>query len=183
MIQGVALIMFVSAAAVSAYTCGGRTMWSEFLTPLVMVSLVATTLQTMTPILLAALGETVAERSGIFNMGLEGAMLMSAFAAFAVTYGTGSGFAGIAAGMLTGLAVCMLMALLAVLLQVEQIIAGLALNLLAVGFTGFAYRVLYPSGSLPTITTIPPLRMPVLADIPLIGPGAVRAELPHLSSR
>lgn len=146
-------------------------MWSEFLTPLVMVSLVATTLQTMTPILLAALGETVAERSGIFNMGLEGAMLMSAFAAFVVTYGTGSGFAGIGAGILTGLAVCMLMALLAVLLQVEQIIAGLALNLLAVGITGFAYRVLYPSGSLPTITTIPPLRLPVLADIPLVGPA------------
>jgi simple sugar transport system permease protein len=88
-----------------------------------------------------------------------------------VTYGTGSGFAGIAAGMFTGLAVCMLMALLAVFLQVEQIIAGLALNLLAVGFTGFAYRVLYPSGSLPTITTIPPLRLPGLADIPWLGPA------------
>src|SRR5260221_9466063 len=123
-------------------------MWSEFLTPVVIVSLMATTIQTMTPILLAALGETVAERSGIYNMGLEGTMLVAAFVSFAVTYGTGSGLAGIAAGAATGLVVCMVLAFLAVLLQVEQIIAGLALNLLAVGLTGFAYRVLYPSGSL-----------------------------------
>ena len=149
-------------------------MWSEFLTPLVLASLLATTLQTMTPILFAALGETVAERSGVYNMGLEGTMLMAAFAAFAVSYASGSGVAGIFAGALTGLAVCLTLALLAVALQVEQIIAGLALNLLAVGATGFAYRVLYPSGSLPTISSIPAIEIPLLVDIPIVGQALFR---------
>lgn len=149
-------------------------MWSEFLTPLVIASLIGTTLRTMTPILLAALGETVAERSGIYNMGTEGTMLMAAFAAFVFTHSTGSGYVGILAGALTGLLVCLLLALLAVALQVEQIIAGLALNLLAVGATGFAYRVLYPSGSLPTIASIPPIEIPWLVDIPLFGPALFR---------
>ncbi len=152
-------------------------MWSEFLTSIVIVSLIATTLQTMTPILFAALGETVAERAGVYNMGLEGTMLMAAFASFAAMHATGSGLVGIGAGAMTGLVVCLLLGLLAVLLQVEQIIAGLALNLLAIGATGFAYRVLYPSGSLPTITPIPSPDIPILSTLPLLGPALFQQSL------
>jgi general nucleoside transport system permease protein len=99
-----------------------------------------------TPLALAALGELLAERSGVLNIGIEGMMLAGAFAAYAVAIGSGSALAGIAASALAGVALAALFALFAISLRADPIVCGTALNLLALGLTGSAYRLLYPPG-------------------------------------
>ena len=100
------------------------------------------TVRTATPLAYAALGETVAERSGIINIGLEGAIIAGAFGGF-VAAGTGNvwiGFAGAAAG---GVMVSALFAYFAIRLRADQIITGTAISLLLLGLTATLYRQIY----------------------------------------
>ena len=87
------------------------------------------------PILLAVLGEIVAERAGVLNLGLEGMMLSGAFAAWAVASAAGSAGPGVAAGILAGAALAALFAGLVVRLAFEPVVSGIALNILAAGVT------------------------------------------------
>lgn len=98
------------------------------------------TIAMATPILLAALGELLVEETGVINIGIEGAMLCGAFFAMAGAYFTGSTIIGIAAGIAAGVAINALLALLVVNLSVNQVVAGTALDILAVGITGVFYR-------------------------------------------
>ena len=77
-------------------------MFEELFQATIIVSVLAATVRIATPILLTALGEVVAQRSGVYNMGLEGTMLMGAFAAFIATYQTGSQWTGVLAGAAMG---------------------------------------------------------------------------------
>ena len=135
------------------------------------------TIRTATPLALAALGEVLVERTGLINIGLEGAILAGAFGALvgATAGGLGMGYAG---GAGAGLLVGALFALCVVALKADQIITGTALTLLAVGATGTLYRAMYGSAgaalSLPTST---PLPIPGLAVIPWVG-GALFAQPP-----
>lgn len=97
-----------------------------------------------TPLLLAALGELVAERSGVLNIGIEGMMLAGAFAAFAVATATGSAWSGVGAAALAGLAAAAVFALFAIGRGADPIVCGTGLNILALGVTGSAARLLYP---------------------------------------
>jgi general nucleoside transport system permease protein len=99
------------------------------------------------PLLLAALGELVVERAGVVNIGIEGMMLVGAFAAFAGAAAAGSPAAGALAGMIGGAALAALFAAAAVLARADQIVVGTALNLLALGATGLALRALFPDGA------------------------------------
>jgi simple sugar transport system permease protein len=135
----------------------------------VLVSVLAATLRIATPLLLAALGEMLSERCGVYNMGLEGTMLTGAFTGFAVAFVTGSPWAGVAAAALAGGLVGLLLAVLAIGLRVEQIITGLALNLLASGLTTFFFKVLFRN-STPAIPIFAPQPVPGLADLPWLGP-------------
>jgi simple sugar transport system permease protein len=126
--------------------------------------------RTATPLALAALGETVSERAGVINIGLEGAIIAGAFAAL-VAGGSGpaAGFAGAAAA---GLAAAAVVALFAVLLRADQIITGTAVTLAALGLTGALYQMLYGAGGAALATpTIRPLPVPGLAGIPVVGPA------------
>ncbi|MGI8497551.1 MAG: ABC transporter permease [Gemmatimonadaceae bacterium] len=125
--------------------------------------------RTATPLALAALGETIVERAGVINIGLEGAILAGAFGAL-----IGAGAEGVAAGFLAaavaGMAVSIIFAFFAVSLRADQIITGTALNLLALGVTGTLYRVLYgTTGAALSIPTTGPQEVPLLAAIPLVG--------------
>ncbi|HEY6419398.1 MAG TPA: hypothetical protein VIX59_10370, partial [Candidatus Binataceae bacterium] len=93
-----------------------------------------------TPILLAALGELLVEESGVINIGIEGAMLSGAFFALAAAYFSGSIVIGFAAGVAAGVAINALLAALVVNLAVNQVVAGTALDILALGLTGVLYR-------------------------------------------
>jgi simple sugar transport system permease protein len=123
-----------------------------------------------TPILLAALGELLVEESGIINIGIEGAMLCGAFFALTVAYFSGSTVLGLGAGMAAGLAINTILAVLVINLAVNQVVAGTALDIFAVGVTGVFYRKLFGiTGKAFIVKLIPKLRFGRLADIPILG--------------
>ncbi len=131
--------------------------------------LLGATIRTTVPLLLAAAGELVNERAGIINIGLEGAVIGGAFGA---TWGaTHAGvMGGYLAALAAGLGVGSIMALFVVVVRADQILTGTAVTLLALGATGAAYRGIYgAAGVALTIPTSTPLRLPLLAAIPLVG--------------
>lgn len=129
------------------------------------------TVRTATPLVVAAIGETVVECAGIINIGLEGIILAGAFGALvgATHFGLLGGFA---AGVASGFVVALLFAVFVVRLRCDQIITGTAITLLAVGLTGTLYRSLYgASGAALSIATLAPTAVPVLSEIPVVGTG------------
>lgn len=129
----------------------------------------AATIRTATPLALAALGELLVERTGLINIGLEGAVLAGAFGALAgaTAGGVAGGYAG---AMLGGVLVAALFAICVLVLRADQIITGMALTLLAVGATGTLYRALYgASGAALRAPTSGPLPIPGLVSIPVVG--------------
>ncbi len=123
-----------------------------------------------TPIALAGLGETISERSGVINIGVEAIMLSGAFFSFLGMFTTGSMLIGILCGMAGGIAVSMLHALLSIRCKADQTISGLALNFLFLGLTSFLFLMEFgKSTTLPSIPVIRAIRIPVLGRIPLFG--------------
>jgi simple sugar transport system permease protein len=102
----------------------------------VLEAIILTVITAATPLLLAAIGELVVERSGVLNLGVEGMMVMGAVAGFALTNLTGSTAAGIAAGMLAGAAISALFAFVTLTLVANQVASGLALTLFGLGLSG-----------------------------------------------
>src|ERR1700750_71579 len=118
-----------------------------------------------TPLLLAAAGELVAERSGVLNLGVEGMMIMGAACGFAGAYFTGSRFGGALFGVVAGVAMSAIFGVLTLGLAVNQVAAGLALTILGVGLSG-----LIGAGFVgDRITPAPQLYVPVLHTLPFIG--------------
>jgi ABC-type uncharacterized transport system permease subunit len=137
-----------------------------------LTSLLQSTVTMAVPLLLAALGELLAERAGVINIGLEGMLLTGAFAAMATTYATGMPVLGVLAAWGSGLLLALLFAYLVVTHRANQIVVGTALNLFAVGITGVAYRALFGvTGAALTVTGLAPLPLPFLSSLPVIGPG------------
>ena len=127
--------------------------------------------RTATPLALAALGEVVVERSGVINIGLEGAIIAGAFGAL-VGAGTGSVALGFAAAIGAGALIGAVAGGFIAWLRADQIVTGTAISLLGLGVTGTLYRSLYgATGAGLTIPTIGPVRVPLLADLPWIGPA------------
>jgi simple sugar transport system permease protein len=130
------------------------------------IQLVTLTLAAGTPLVYAALGELVTEKSGVLNLGVEGMMLVGAVTAFAVAASTQSPWLGMVAGMASAAAVSLIFAVLTLTLMANQVAAGLALSLFGVGlsaFVGLDYVSVVIDG-------IPPLRVPGLSDLPVVGP-------------
>ena len=131
-----------------------------------LVPVLLTVITASTPLLLAATGELVAERSGVLNLGVEGMMLVGAIAAFAVASATGSGLMGILAGLLAGSAMALVFAVLTLTMMANQVASGLALTIFGVGLSalvgaGFVGFALEP---------LPALSIPGLSTLPVIGP-------------
>jgi len=131
--------------------------------------LLEATIRTATPLALAALGETVTERSGVINIGLEGSIIAGAFAAL-----VGAGVAGVAGGfvaaLVAGMAMAAIFALFAIGLRTDQIIVGTAVTLAALGLTGTLYQSLYGAGGAALTTpTLRPLALPGLVHLPWVG--------------
>lgn len=137
----------------------------------VIEAFLSATIRTATPLALAALGEVLVERTGLINVGLEGAILAGAFGGLvgATAGGVAAGYAGAVAG---GVLVSLVFAVVVVAFRAEQIITGTALTLLSVGATGTLYRVLYgTAGAALSVPTSAPLPLPGLYSIPIIGPS------------
>jgi simple sugar transport system permease protein len=144
----------------------------------VLTGFLAAAVRIATPLLLAAVGETVGERGGTINLGLEGAMLAGALAG-ALAAGGGGPEAGLVAAAAAGLAVAAVFALVAIGAGADQIIAGTALTLGMVGLTGAVFRAAFGSaGTGLTLPLLEPLALPVLARIPVLGPALFHQPLP-----
>ena len=118
-----------------------------------------------TPLLIAAIGELVVERSGVLNLGVEGMMIMGAVAGFAAAFTTGSPWLGLAAAIIVGALFSLLFAFLTLTLVTNQVATGLALTLLGLGLSGMLGEGFT---GLPGVK-LPVLDIPVLTDLPLVG--------------
>jgi len=132
-------------------------------------ALLAATLRYATPLTLAALGGLFSERSGVINIALEGMMLMGAFFGAWGADVTGSWFLGVAIAVASGAIFAALHGLFAITFRADQIVSGTALNLLAVGITGYLYVAIYKDQGTPNdLPQVPDVHLPI-KSIPLIG--------------
>lgn len=146
-------------------------MLEQFFQTSILISVAAATVRIATPLLLAALGELVAERSGVYNMGLEGMMLMGALTGYLAAYSSGSLWVGVAAAGLTGALMALVFAVLVITFKVEQIVTGLAINLLGAGLSTYWLRAAFANaGQTPTIPYLSNVPIPGLSGIPALGP-------------
>jgi simple sugar transport system permease protein len=141
-----------------------------------LVGLASATLIAATPLVLAALGGVMSERSGVVNIALEGIMLTSAFAGFAVAFVTHNLAVGLLAAILAGMAIAAVHAVLSIELMVDQIVSGMVINILAIGITGVLYSTALQQG-VRGPGTLPVWKVPVLSAIPVLGPVLFRNQL------
>ena len=132
----------------------------DTVTQLVLLSLAAGT-----PLVYAALGELVVEKSGVLNLGVEGMMLVGAVASFIVAARTQSPWLGVGAGALAGAALSLIFAVIALTLRANQVATGLALSLFGVGLSAFVGRD-YVSVVIQGIT---PITLPIVSELPVVG--------------
>jgi len=130
-------------------------------------TLIASMLVFATPLMFASLGGIFSERSGVINIGLEGMMLMGAFWGIWGADKTGNWITGVLVGMAAGGLLGLLHAFFSVHLRADQIIGGTAINLMAIGITGYAFVQLYGTENIPAgVSEIPRLQLSFLDRIP-----------------
>ena len=143
---------------------------SDLLSEAFLTSLIAGGLVAAMPLLFASLGELVSEQSGVLNVGLEGYMLFGAYLAFVIAYNTGSEWLGLLAGLVAGAAASLIMIVLCVRMNLDQIVIGIAIILLAEGATSLLHDAQYAE-SRPSLGNPSELEVPVLKEIPVLGEG------------
>lgn len=133
-------------------------------------SVLAVSLTKATPLALGALAGLVSERAGVVNIAIEGLMLTAAFTGFMVGVSTRSLVLALAAALLSGALMALLHAVLSITFRVDQIISGTVINILAVGLTGYLNRQLFATGVPAGQAVLPRVQLPLLSDLPVIGP-------------
>jgi simple sugar transport system permease protein len=149
---------------------------------LVAAGLAATTVALSTPILLAALGELVVERSGVINVGMEGMMLAGAYFAYTSAQGcTGPRWEALAyalaAAAVAGAVLGAVFALLALTFRADQVVVGTAINIVSLGITGVLYHASANLGSLSVSNPIGNFSIPVLEHVPVLGRALFQQNL------
>lgn len=156
--------------ALVAFVFGFLT-WTAAGKQMSLVGILQTTLYRAVPITFAALSGVLCERAGVVNIAIEGMLLTGAFVAAVVASVTDSTWIGVLLAVITGGLLAWVLAVLAIRYQVNQIIAGTVINLFAAGITAFlSTRVLAANKDLNTPPRFDPIVIPVLSDIPIIGP-------------
>lgn len=136
------------------------------------------TLTLSVPIIFGALGGVISERGGVVNIAIEGQLLFGAFSAALVASITGNPFAGLLAAMVGGVLVSFVLAAFAIKYIVDQVIVGVVLNVLVTGLTSFFYsKVLTATPGLNSPEKFPIVPIPLLSDIPILGPVLFRQTL------
>jgi general nucleoside transport system permease protein len=139
----------------------------DFFTATVLVGILASGIRLATPYLYASIGETFGQRSGVLNLGVEGQMLLGAFAAFYVVLVTENLMLGVLIAMIVGAAMGLAMAFVTVNLSAEQGISGIGFFLFGLGMSDLLFQKLV--GNVETVKGFPEIYIPVLSDIPIIG--------------
>ena len=140
---------------------------ADFFTVSVLVATLAGGIRLATPFLLAALGETVGQRSGVLNLGVEGTMLIGAYAAYFATLRTDRVILGVLAGLAVGALMGLIYAFITIVLQAEQGISGIGIFLFGLGFTDLAFQI--QVGTPLPIDGLPKVDLGPLSDIPYVG--------------
>ncbi len=147
----------------------------EMLTAAFLAGLLAAMIRMATPILFAALGECLSERSGVLNLGIEGIMFTGALAAFLTAHVTGNLLLAVAAAFLSGAALALVHAALVVSLGVSQHVSGLGLTISSSGLALFLYRLAVGTPATPPqVTPFSVVGVPILSAIPFLGPVLFR---------
>ena len=134
------------------------------------VSMLADGIRLATPIALGALAGILCERAGVVNIGIEGMMLVGAGIGFTASLYLQNSTAGLVVAILAGMAMAALHAVLSISFQVDQIISGTVINILAVGITGFTRRSFLLNNPFGAPSVYSPIPIPVLSEVPVLGP-------------
>lgn len=144
---------------------------SEALEAIFHVNTLTSTLRLATPIALAAMAGTLSERVGVINLALEAKLLAGAFAGAYASYVTGSAWLGVGAAVLAGVLIGALLGLFTLRWRANHVVAGIGLNILALGLTTWLLQVIWGSrGTSPVVPDMPGWSIPGLQAVPLLGP-------------
>lgn len=142
-------------------------MIAELFTTTVLVGILASGFRLATPYLFASLGETFGQKSGVLNLGVEGIMLIGAFAAFYTTFITENLWLGLLAAIIVGGIMGLSVAIINVTLKAEQGISGIGVYLFGLGMSELLFQKTL--GTVETVSGFPSIYIPFLSDIPIIG--------------
>ncbi len=141
-------------------------------------ALIAAMLRFATPLIFAAMGGILSERSGVINIGLEGMMLMGAFFGIFGADVLGSWFLGIFVGVAAGAVMGLVHAFVSIQLRADQVVSGTAINILALGITGYVFIFHYGDQGTPgTVPRVPDVTLPLIKDIPFVGDAIGKMSL------
>ncbi|MCZ7534456.1 MAG: ABC transporter permease, partial [Acidimicrobiia bacterium] len=147
-------------------------MMDDIFTHAFAIAVLAAAIRIATPLIFGAIGELVAESSGILNLSIEGTMTVGAFAGFAITGETGSLWLGVAGAVFAGGLMGAIMAFMCATVKVDQIVAGLALNLFGGGLSFFLFRTVFSDQASTGMRNVGVFKVPHfwgLSDIPWVG--------------
>ncbi|TDO95068.1 nucleoside ABC transporter membrane protein [Halanaerobium saccharolyticum] len=134
------------------------------------INTLAAAIRLVVPIALAAVGGAFSERSGVINIGLEGMILTGAFAGAVGSYYSGSAFFGVLAALAAGAILGLLFSFFTIDLEADHVVAGVGINILSLGFTTWLMQVIWgQKGASPQVAGLPEIKIPILADLPLLG--------------
>ncbi len=140
---------------------------NDFFTLPVLLGIIYSGVRFATPYLYAAIGEAFAQRSGVLNLGVDGIMLMGAYAGFYVAYRSGNLWLGLLTAAVVGALMGLLMAVVSVTFQATQGVSGIGLQMFGLGLSTLLFTI--TMGGVETITGFPPINIPLLGDIPYVG--------------
>lgn len=140
---------------------------NDVLSMSVIAGILTSAIRLATPYLYAAIGEAFGQTSGVVNLGVDGIMLISAYASFFVVLNTGNIWLGLLAAMVVGLLMGLLMSLISITLKAEQGISGIGLYMFGLGLSSLLFKTTI--GTVKTVTGFQPVKIPLLGDIPVIG--------------
>lgn len=150
-------------------------MISELFTATVLVGILASGFRLATPYLYAALGETLGQKSGVLNLGIEGIMLLGAFASFYVAFLTDNLWLGLLAAIIVGAFMGLLVAVVNVTLKAEQGISGIGFFLFGLGMSDLLFQKTL--GTVETVRGFPSVNIPILSNLPILGEIFFRQNL------
>lgn len=149
---------------------------TELFSLTVLVGILTSAVRLATPYLYAAIGEAFAQTSGVVNLGVEGIMLVSGYAAFFVALNTGNLWLGLLAAVIVGILLGLLMSFISVTLKAEQGISGIGLYMFGLGLSSLLFKTTI--GTVKTIVGFAPVKIPLLSNIPVLGEVFFSQSLP-----
>jgi simple sugar transport system permease protein len=140
---------------------------TDLLTPTVLMGIAYSGIRLATPYLYATIGETIGQLSGVLNLGVEGMMLLGAYAGFYTTLRSGNPWLGLLTAIVVGVILGLINAVVSVTLKAEQGISGIGFYLFGLGMSELLFQVTL--GTVETVGGFPLVRLPVLGSLPIVG--------------